>query len=39
MDRLQSLKLFVVVAEAESFAGGDRAMGLSAPSATRGVGR
>ncbi|MEM7721649.1 MAG: LysR family transcriptional regulator [Pseudomonadota bacterium] len=37
MDRLQSLEVFVAVAEAESFAGGARAMGLSAPSATRGV--
>lgn len=37
MDRLQSLKVFVAVAEAESFAGGARAVGLSAPSATRGV--
>jgi DNA-binding transcriptional LysR family regulator len=38
MDRLQSLKVFVAVADAESFAGGARALGLSAPSATRGVG-
>lgn len=37
MDRLQTLKLFVAVAEAESFAGGARVMGMSAPSATRGV--
>ena len=37
MDRLQSLEVFIAVAEAESFAGGARAMGLSAPSATRGV--
>jgi len=37
MDRLQSLEVFVAVAEAESFAGGARALGLSAPSATRGV--
>lgn len=37
MDRLQSLKVFMAVAEAESFAGGARAVGLSAPSATRGV--
>lgn len=37
MDRLQSLEVFVAVAEAESFAGGARAVGLSAPSATRGV--
>lgn len=38
MDRLQSLKVFVAVAEAESFAAGARAVGLSAPSATRGIG-
>ncbi|MEM6388167.1 MAG: LysR family transcriptional regulator [Pseudomonadota bacterium] len=37
MDRLQSLEMFVAVAEAESFAAGARSMGLSAPSATRGV--
>ena len=37
MDRLQSLEVFVAVAEAESFAGGARAVGLSAPSATRGI--
>ncbi|MBY5934717.1 LysR family transcriptional regulator [Tateyamaria omphalii] len=37
MDRLQSLEVFVAVAEAESFAGGARALGLSAPSATRGI--
>lgn len=37
MDRLQALKVFVAVADAESFAGGARAVGLSAPSATRGV--
>ncbi|MEX6507224.1 LysR family transcriptional regulator [Jiella sp. M17.18] len=37
MDRLQSLRVFVAVAEAESFAAGARALGLSAPSATRGV--
>lgn len=37
MDRLQSLKVFVAVAEAEGFAAGARAMGLSAPSATRAV--
>ncbi|WP_299044143.1 LysR substrate-binding domain-containing protein [uncultured Tateyamaria sp.] len=37
MDRLQSLQVFVAVAEAESFAAGARAVGLSAPSATRGV--
>ncbi|WP_339948401.1 LysR family transcriptional regulator [uncultured Albimonas sp.] len=38
MDRLQSLRIFVAVAEAESFAAGARAVGLSAPSATRGIG-
>ncbi len=37
MDRIQSLEVFVAVAEAESFAAGARAVGLSAPSATRGV--
>lgn len=37
LDRLQSLEVFIAVAEAESFAGGARAVGLSAPSATRGV--
>lgn len=37
MDRLQSLEVFIAVAEAESFAGGARAVGLSAPSATRGI--
>ncbi|MBO9409344.1 LysR family transcriptional regulator [Shimia sp. R9_1] len=37
MDRLQTLEVFVAVAEEESFAGGARRLGLSAPSATRGV--
>ncbi|EEE38021.1 transcriptional regulator, LysR family [Rhodobacteraceae bacterium KLH11] len=37
MDRLQSLEVFIAVAETESFAEGARRMGLSAPSATRGV--
>jgi DNA-binding transcriptional LysR family regulator len=37
MDRLQTLEVFLAVSEAESFAGGARAMGLSAPSATRGI--
>lgn len=37
MDRLQSLEVFVAVAEAGSFAAGARVLGLSAPSATRGV--
>ncbi|OLO07781.1 LysR family transcriptional regulator [Salinicola sp. MH3R3-1] len=37
MDRLQALNVFVAVAEAESFAKGARATGLSAPSATRAI--
>lgn len=37
MDRLQSLEIFIAVAEAESFAAGARKTGLSAPSATRGI--
>ena len=37
MDRLQSLEVFIAVAEAQSFAGAARQLGLSAPSATRGV--
>ncbi|WP_110657166.1 LysR family transcriptional regulator [Salinicola halimionae] len=37
MDRLQALKVFVAVAEAESFAKGARTTGLSAPSATRAI--
>ncbi|MGM8931768.1 LysR family transcriptional regulator [Salinicola halophyticus] len=37
MDRLQALKVFIAVAEAESFAQGARATGLSAPSATRAI--
>ncbi|WP_251977148.1 LysR family transcriptional regulator [Salinicola avicenniae] len=37
MDRLQALKVFVAVADAESFAQAARATGLSAPSATRAV--
>ncbi len=37
MDRLRTLEVFVAVAEAESFAGGARAVGMSAPSATRGI--
>ncbi|MES1927339.1 LysR family transcriptional regulator [Salinisphaera sp. T31B1] len=37
MDRLQALNVFVAVAEAESFARGARATGVSAPSATRAV--
>ncbi|SFH74493.1 LysR substrate-binding domain-containing protein [Albimonas pacifica] len=37
MDRLQSLRIFAAVAEAGGFAAGARAVGLSAPSATRGV--
>ncbi|MDN3557502.1 LysR family transcriptional regulator [Halomonas maura] len=38
MDRLQALRVFVAVAEAQSFAGGARATGLSSPSATRAIG-
>lgn len=37
MERLQALKVFVAVAEAESFARGASATGLSAPSATRAI--
>lgn len=37
MDRLQTLEVFIAVAEAESFTEGARRMGLSAPSVTRGV--
>lgn len=37
MDRLQSLEVFVAVAEAGTFSGGARTLGISAPSATRGV--
>lgn len=37
MDRLQTLKVFVAVAEAESFVAGARVAGMSGPSATRGV--
>lgn len=37
MDRIQSLEVFVAVAETESFVGGARVLGISAPSATRGV--
>lgn len=37
MDRLQTLEVFIAVAEAESFASGARKLGLSAPSATRGI--
>ena len=37
MDRIQTLEVFVAVAEAESFARGARTVGLSAPSATRGI--
>ena len=37
MDRLQTLEIFVAVAEAESFSGGARTVGISAPSATRGI--
>lgn len=37
MDRIQTLKVFIAVAEAENFAAGARAVGLSAPSVTRGI--
>ncbi|GLQ36000.1 LysR family transcriptional regulator [Amylibacter marinus] len=37
MDRIQSLEVFVAVSEAQSFAAGARSVGLSAPSATRGI--
>lgn len=37
MDRLQTIEVFVAVAEAESFARGARQIGLSAPSVTRGI--
>ncbi|MDG4674875.1 LysR family transcriptional regulator [Shinella sp. 838] len=37
MDRIQMLEVFVAVAEAQSFAGGARSIGLSPPSVTRGV--
>lgn len=37
MDRLQTLEVFVAVAEAGSFAGGARTLGMSPPSVTRGV--
>ncbi|WP_191237229.1 LysR substrate-binding domain-containing protein [Cobetia marina] len=37
MDRLQTLEVFVAVADAESFAAGSRALGMSAPSVTRGI--
>ncbi|GAB5480654.1 MAG: LysR family transcriptional regulator [Parasphingorhabdus sp.] len=37
MDRIQALEVFVAVAEAQSFAGGARKTGLSAPSVTRGI--
>lgn len=37
MDRLTLMAIFVAVAEAQSFAGGARRLGLSAPAATRAV--
>lgn len=37
MDQIQALKVFVAVAEAQSFAGGARETGLSPPSVTRGI--
>lgn len=37
MDRIRALEIFVAVAETGSFVGGARAVGLSPPSATRGI--
>lgn len=37
MDRLQTLQVFVAVADAGNFAAGGRALGMSAPSVTRGI--
>ncbi len=37
MDRIKTLEIFVAVADAGGFAGGARAVGLSAPSVTRGI--
>ncbi|WP_024952649.1 LysR substrate-binding domain-containing protein [Cobetia crustatorum] len=37
MDRLQTLEIFVAVADAESFTAGARVLGMSAPSVTRGI--
>ncbi|WP_158774074.1 LysR family transcriptional regulator [Cobetia sp. L2A1] len=37
MDRLQTLEVFVAVADAGNFAAGGRAMGISAPSVTRAI--
>ncbi|WP_111414792.1 LysR family transcriptional regulator [Billgrantia lactosivorans] len=37
MDRLQTLQVFVAVADAGSLAAGGRAIGMSAPSVTRGI--
>ena len=37
MDRLQTLEVFVAVADAESFTAGSRTLGMSAPSVTRGI--
>ncbi|MEM7258095.1 MAG: LysR family transcriptional regulator, partial [Pseudomonadota bacterium] len=37
MDRIRTLEVFVAVAEAGSFTGGARTVGLSAPSVTRGI--
>jgi len=37
MDRIQTLQVFVAVADAESFSAGARNIGLSAPSVTRGI--
>ncbi len=37
MDRFNALRIFVAVADAGSFAAGARSIGISAPSATRGI--
>ncbi|MEC7291784.1 MAG: LysR family transcriptional regulator, partial [Pseudomonadota bacterium] len=37
MDRLQALRVFVAVADEESFVAGARQLGLTGPSATRAV--
>lgn len=37
MDRIQTLEVFVAVADMESFAGAARTLGLSPPSVTRGI--
>lgn len=37
MDRIQTLEIFIAVAETQSFSRGARTLGMSAPSATRGI--